>query len=290
MKKTFFTLFLSISVFSGFAFQWPVSDPVLVTSFGESRFGDFSKGIELQSGSEDVYPIDQGEVVFYRSGETGGEIPSPLGNFAVIQHERGIYSIYAHLDKVYVPDYKFTEKNRLGTIGSTGLSTGKSLFLILLDGEFEQYINPLLSLPPMLDLKKPRIGPVYFIAENKQGNQKNEAKGDLTLKSGVYSIQVEIKDFNDNAGNYSPTAPFSISLYLNGENRKNIKFESLKLETGNMVLQNSGESTYDTLYSSPWVYKIGNFDLSPGDTRIELAVKDFEGNETSRILKITVVE
>ena len=290
MKKILFIVMLVIPVFFGYAFQWPVSDPVLVTSFGESKFGNFSKGIELQSGSDDVFPIDTGEVVFYRSGDSGGGMPSPLGNFAVVQHERGIYSIYAHLDKVYVPNYLFTAKDKIGTIGTTGLCEGKSLFLILLDGEFKQYINPLLSLPPLLDLKKPRIGHIYFVGENTGDNKKIEVKEGLVLKGGVYSIQVEIKDFNDNAGNYDPTAPFSISLYLNGENRKNIKFESLKLEDGNMVLQNSGDSTYPKLYASPWVYKIGTFDLSPGDTRIELAVKDFEGNESSQIIKITVLE
>lgn len=286
MKKAFFYYLFFAAAVSCYSFQWPVAEPVLVTAFAESKAGTFSKGIELQSPSDSVYPIAKGEAVFFNTEKRGDKFPSPMGNYIVIQHERGIFSYYGHLGSVETGRTGFLETERIGTVGSSGSSRGNILLLVVLDGEFEQYINPLLSLPPLPDSRKPEIRGLYLSGNGKRIKME---KGTV-VKSGIYNIQVEIRDFGDNTGYYCPLAPYSISLYINGENKEYIKFETLKLENGEAVLQNSRVIPYEMMYADPWTYRAGNFELSPGDTRIELAVKDFEGNESSRIVSISVVE
>ncbi len=286
MKNIFLAAFMILSAVNVFPFKWPVKDPVLVASFGENIHGSFSKGIELQSPDDEVRSISSGEIVFYHDRADGEGLPSPLGNYTVIRHDRGIYSLYSHLSDVYTDDFTVSEGSAVGTIGATGVSSGKVLFLMILDSEFEQFINPLLSLPPLADTVRPHIGKISF---SKEGSG-TESEPDTVLEKGRYVIRAEIKDFSVNPGYYCPVAPYSINLYINGENKKSIRFESLQVGSGKIVLSNSGGMGCGDIYDSRWVYNIGTFDFSPGDTRIEISVKDFEGNETSRIVSLKIAE
>ncbi len=286
MRNIFFAVFILFCAVDVFSFKWPVKDPVLVTSFGENMRGSFSKGIELQSPDDEVRSISSGEIVFYHKRSDGEGLPSPLGNYTVIRHDRGIYSLYSHLEDVFTDNRTVSEDSVVGTIGATGVSSGKVLFLVILDSEFEQFINPLLSLPPLADTVKPQIGKISFL---KNGTD-IEASSDTVLEKGRYVIRAEIKDFSMNPGYYCPIAPYSINLYINGENKKSIRFESLQVGSGKVVLSNSGGMGCSDIYSSRWLYNIGTFDLSPGDSRIEISVKDFEGNETSRIVSLKISE
>ncbi|MCQ2603791.1 MAG: M23 family metallopeptidase [Spirochaetia bacterium] len=50
------------------------------------------------------------------------------GNYIVIKHKYGFYTKYAHLDKVYVKEgQSVLQGNLIGTMGSSGLSTGPHL-------------------------------------------------------------------------------------------------------------------------------------------------------------------
>lgn len=271
-----------------FSFQWPLKNPVLIVTFAEDIDHSFSEGVDLASSQKTVHPISQGEVVFYHKEKNRqNDIPAPLGNLIVLQHRRGLYSFYAHLENINVDDTNFlvTENTSLGSIGTSGISRGQSLFFALLDGEFDQFVNPLLSLPPIQDTERPEIGSLFLSTPH---SREKVVKG-KTVTSGTYTAAVEIRDFSNNVTFYCPLAPYSIDLYVNGELKKSIKFEFLTLKAGRRVLQNTLLSFSD-LYKGPWLFSAGSLDIPPGDTRIELSVKDFEGNETIKIFRIKSVE
>ncbi len=51
--------------------------------------------------------------------------PLGFGNYIVIRHKYGFFTKYAHLDRVYVKEGDMvTQGQKIGTLGSTGLSTG----------------------------------------------------------------------------------------------------------------------------------------------------------------------
>jgi hypothetical protein len=81
------------------AFDWPVEQKLLLTTFGEDRDGSFYPGIDLAGEGNIVFPIADGEVIFYYEDNGGySSVPRGNGNFVIIQHEGGIQSVYSHLD------------------------------------------------------------------------------------------------------------------------------------------------------------------------------------------------
>ena len=85
-------------------FDWPVEEKLLMATFGERRHGHFFSGIDLGGAEQVVFPIADGEVIFFH--EEGGA-PHSLkrgnGSFIVLQHEGGIRSVYSHLKKGSIP-------------------------------------------------------------------------------------------------------------------------------------------------------------------------------------------
>ncbi|MBN1531518.1 MAG: peptidoglycan DD-metalloendopeptidase family protein [Spirochaetes bacterium] len=112
-----------------------------------SMFGDrtdphfheswFHNGLDIMAPiGRPIKPIMEGIVIF--TGWRGG-----YGNTVMIQHRDGYSSLYGHLSSIRVKEGEWVDKNsRIGTVGSTGRSTGPHLhFTFMRHGET---INPLL--------------------------------------------------------------------------------------------------------------------------------------------------
>jgi len=100
-------------------------------------YSGFHRGIDLNGALGDpVYPVMDGTVesVFYSRFS--------YGNHVIVNHGSGFKSLYAHLAKMVVQPGQEVDKNTvLGTVGSTGWSTGTHLHFEVYDSE--RAFNPL---------------------------------------------------------------------------------------------------------------------------------------------------
>ncbi|MDA3941852.1 MAG: M23 family metallopeptidase [Spirochaetia bacterium] len=288
MRNIVFTVIFIFLCFNSYGFQWPVKDVLLVSTFGESKYNEYVKGLDLEGSTSDVRPIDSGELVFYsHQGASPLDLPSGLGTYIIYQHKNGIRSLYGYLEENSINTKIFYVglTDIIGTVGYTGTAGGSMLHLQVIDTEFKKYINPLLSLPLLTDQSKPLINKVYLTSSD----NRMVLGIDGVIKSGVYGLSADIRDLSESAGYYCPLAPYSISVFMNGENLANINFESMRVSDGEMLLEESEGISYSQLYKSDWEIYIGNFELSPGDVMIEISVKDFAGNEGVKMFALKVV-
>lgn len=123
--------------------QYPFKGGYTVTSpFGVSRStGGTHKGVDLVgTESKHIYPIYSGKVVT-KSFDSNG-----YGNYIIINHEDGYWSLYAHMKTIYVKEGQSVNSNTiLGIEGSTGRSTGSHLHLEVRKGSnsSSNAINPI---------------------------------------------------------------------------------------------------------------------------------------------------
>ena len=102
--------------------------PIWLIATGALRIGDvfgprgnrFHTGIDYPApAGTTVSAAGRGRVVF-AGWDAGG-----YGNLVVIEHPRGVRSWYAHLSRVAVrPEQAVVAGNAVGSVGSTGISTG----------------------------------------------------------------------------------------------------------------------------------------------------------------------
>lgn len=103
---------------------WAASCYTISSYFGP-RWGRMHNGIDIAGcgyGSP-IYSINNGLVE-----ETGYD--STMGNFIIINHRNGYYSIYMHLSKILTKKgYTVSRGTKIGLMGSSGRSTGTHLHL-----------------------------------------------------------------------------------------------------------------------------------------------------------------
>jgi murein DD-endopeptidase MepM/ murein hydrolase activator NlpD len=119
-------------VASGDGWQYPyIGGYVITAPFGQVRAGGHRhKGVDLVGKvSSHLYPINEGVVVTKAYDHSG------YGNYVILDHGNGYWSLYAHMSVVYVQVGQTLNKNTLiGIQGSTGNSTGAHLHLEIRKG------------------------------------------------------------------------------------------------------------------------------------------------------------
>lgn len=115
------------SFFLNVLFRFPLSSGIISSGYGtrENPFTHekhFHHGVDIAApaGSE-VYAASSGEVV-------GRGVDPTLGNYIVLMHSGNFTTIYGHLQETFVfAGHKVQSGAIIGTVGSTGLSTGPHL-------------------------------------------------------------------------------------------------------------------------------------------------------------------
>jgi len=282
-----FSIFLYSTVTTLYSFEWPVKDPQIVSTFGTQAGERYNKGIEIFSSAGVVSPIEAGELVFRSSEYAKGvhDLPSPIGNLAVLQHERGIQSIYGHFASPAVEDVPFYDiTDQLGKIGSSGTMKAQLLYLQLIDSEVNRYVNPLLSLPSIGDSSKPQLNGVSL--SSTKGSFALEST--TTIPQGSYGLSINTFDESSAGGAVHRMAPYSIKVYINGEAKDSLSFESLTIRDWSAVPTAPPALEAAQLYSGPWEFQLGDVTLQPGEAAVEIFVNDFSGNEAIQTYRIEV--
>ncbi|MBN2509659.1 MAG: M23 family metallopeptidase [Spirochaetales bacterium] len=270
-----------------FAYQWPVKNIVLTGTFGESRWTHFHNGIDLGGGEQDVYPIEDGEVIFrFEEHQDHDGLPSGLGSFMVIEHRQRIRSLYAHLKpgSMNSTDRSLSTDKVLGRIGESGGSYGKHLHLTVTDEDSDQIINPLVVLPARIDSIKPKIIGLY----TKKGAALSKVSSPMSISSGTYELLVSVQDPSGDVGYYMPMAPYRILFFMNGQEMTSYTFENIRRKDGRSVLYKSDDISFSEMYFDEWMIRLGDVHFLPGDTVLEVVVTDKADNETIRSFKLQV--
>ena len=128
-------------------------------NFNPRRIHPIFKTVRPHRGTD--YAADRGTPVW--SPGTGRVIASgftkPNGNYIVIQHGNNIQTKYLHLHKRYVKKgQKVKQKQKIGTVGSTGYSTGPHLhYEFLIDGVHRNPRTVINKLPKAASIKKSEL-------------------------------------------------------------------------------------------------------------------------------------
>ena len=134
---------------SALSFGWPVPNSYNVTSGVGERWGKQHNGMDIAgSKGNNICASEDGQVVIasetcphnYGKQESCG-CGHGYGNYVVIKHSNGFATLYGHMTSVKVNVGDNVKKGQqIGTMGSTGYSTGNHLhFEIRFNGV---YVNP----------------------------------------------------------------------------------------------------------------------------------------------------
>ena len=102
-------------------FEWPATGPI-------SSYATLSPplGIDIDGYRNPIQEINatgNGKVVF-----SGGETCCRYGEYVVLEHEDGVFSLYAHLSKLEINTDTYVKTGqKLGKMGKTGYATGNHL-------------------------------------------------------------------------------------------------------------------------------------------------------------------
>ena len=120
--------------------QYPYKNGYIKTSdFGWRRStNEYHKGVDLVgTGNKLLYPVNNGTVVYIKYTSGG------YGTHLLVNHGNGVWSLYAHMSKVYVKEGQVVNKNTiLGVEGSTGNSTGSHVHLEIRKSASGSQVNP----------------------------------------------------------------------------------------------------------------------------------------------------
>ena len=127
--------------YTGGAFRWPCPSSTRVTSDYGTRVSPMSgassnhKGIDIgASAGADIIAAADGTV-------TAASYSSAAGNYVMIDHGGGLYTVYMHASSLLVsPGQTASAGDVIAKVGSTGISTGSHLhFGVSLNGS---YVSP----------------------------------------------------------------------------------------------------------------------------------------------------
>lgn len=136
-----------VLTYDGGAFKFPLASYTRVSDDYGMRMHptlfvqQFHNGVDLASPKGTaIYAAYDGIVI-------AADYSSTMGNYVMIDHGGGLYTIYMHASKLYVKKDDIVGRgNTIAAVGSTGRSTGNHLhFSVRLNGEYVSpwnYINP----------------------------------------------------------------------------------------------------------------------------------------------------
>ncbi len=262
------------------AWQWPVADAEPSATFG-TRIGDsVLRGVQLEGGGREVYPVVAGIVVASVSLQPGRSTgpASGLGSYVVVDHNQSFRSVYAHLEPDDLPAVGAVvgSETRIGTIGSSGQIDRRALRLYVIDLERGEYVNPLLLLPDVPDQAAPQIAAVYAA----DGRTVYDLRLEHELPPGTYEIVAHITDRFSPAVRAARFAPYAVQFAVAGRQSFAVNKDRMAADGGTLRIE-PGSVGVGSLYDAQGLYRLGTVEVGLGPTELSIVARDVAGNETS---------
>jgi len=271
------------------ALDWPLADPKPAATFGTAAKGRFVSGILLASEGGLVRAAGDGELVYAFDGSSPtavSALPSTLGSFAVVEHERGMAGLYAGLAPGSVSSYLTKTKagSILGTAGASGWAEGQGLLFAVYDRGAERWVNPLLLLPALKDKTQPLIRSAALARGGK-----SYALGETrSVPQGEYAIAVDVADPLDAPWSAGSPAPYYLRLLVDGAKIAELEYDVMEGRSGRLVLfPQAPKSRADYLLPDGRALVAERF-FRRGRSVIEVLVRDYAGNERGASWSIAV--
>ncbi|MEI0604899.1 M23 family metallopeptidase [Brachyspira alvinipulli] len=281
MKKYIFLLFIISSIL--FA-RIPIDNTrIRITStFGEFRTDHFHNGVDFGGSGMEIYPIQDGEIVYYHDEYEDPTRPIyGVGNILMIEHPDSVRSYYYHIEpgtieKSYA---KVTEKDVVALTGNSGRSGGAHLHLTIENMKEGLVIDPL----EYLNITKgseqaPLIHGIYLRTENRLIQIKDQMSmrynGEIKLFVKAYDLLGSI-----------PMGLKRVKIYMNDELLRDYDFTYF-IKRDN-IYYISPNYTFEEVYGvDSHFYRGGNFIPKRGKYTFTTEVTDFDNK--SVILSRTV--
>ena len=282
MKKIFLT-FLSFTIFTANALEWPMNDFRFSMLFGDaySMGGNFQVGI-IFIGDESVKATEYGKkLIAIAENKALREFPSTLGNALVVAHDKGLQTVYGSLratPAITDENSRIETFSIIGTVGNTAWGSEGELTFQVIDTQEKSFINPtrhLLPLLPFNDQLFPTItGTVLVDDKTKQSHRLDSIKN---IKQGEYSLYSFLKD---SIIDMSETfVPFDVSVLVNGKTALDVQFYVLEGNKGELYLKKTKISA-ERLYNNEGNIYLGKLLLKRGRTEIVISATDISQNTT----------
>ncbi len=281
MKRARIALFFCLACSClTFAFDWPLDEPALAASFGTVSGSSFHPGIDVRSASSQVQAVAQGEVIFVEDGKGSSPLPSSLGSYLALYHDRGLISVYAKMRKGSVVDYlKRAKKCDILALAEpfSGANPASRMEFILFDSDKRQFVNPLLFLRPLPDKLSPVIRAVYLKRDATAVN----ILENRSFRQGLFELQADFGDPGLDAGARTLNAPFAVRVLLNGSEKINLKWDIGAEREGELRFFSDSGMGVSTFSLGSGAFRLGSFPIPRGRMNLQLIVSDFSQNEKS---------
>jgi len=256
------------------SFRWPINNGTITSTFGESRWDHFHDGMDITSADDKVYPVEPGTLLFYwdkalfpLENYPGG------GNYKVLEHRNGMYSIYMHLENGLSSQKIYTAGEMVGMMGNTGHSGSKHLHFSMLYPAKRESINPLKLLPVIPDTIAPVISDLAFHIGEKYIIVRDKSNIRLTRH---YPLLIKITDSMVGRENLGI---FRLVVIFNGKTATDREFSAISLLKEKLDV---GGKEFDDLFDKKGYYRVDGLAYLDGGNALKIAAYDFAGNKSER--------
>ncbi len=284
MKNLFLSIYLILTIGSIFSYQWPSNKDFLKSFFGTSLGSSVQDGVKFFSNEQAIYPLSDGEIIYYQDDFSFGEngFHGDDGNVMVLTHVGEFKSVYRNFTAIENFD-NFKSVNETEMLGIANKNYDDFIFSIY-DDKIEAYINPQQLLPFLEDKRNPVISSVYL--ENQDIRIK--ISRNKVLPSGESRLYIDCWDVVKISNKLKKFIPFSIYVFIDGFERYNTSFSSIKELDGELYLGGDSEVSVKDLLSGEGLIYGGDVFLTRGRSLVEVVVRDIDGNEASKSYPVLV--
>lgn len=283
MKNILFILLL-FTLGNLYSYQWPSNKDKLNYIFGSEKDSRFLDGVEFLNNGQGVYPMADGEVIFYQDSMCFGDLKysEDEGNILYIKHGGDFSGIYRNF--ISNNDFENVESIYQGDLIGTAAMEDLPFTFSLLDEVKGEFVNPQQILPRVEDTERPVIGKVKLLA----GEAEYRLTRNRTIPAGYYTLYIDTYDVIKIGKLYRKITPFQIYVFVDGFENFNISFSSVKEVNDKIYISGDEDLLLEKVKDENGFYFGGEISLTSGKSLIEIVIKDIQGNESSRSIPIKI--